>query len=269
MRTTGIVLLFLLLFIRCKTTAPITAGDPIDAVSYGYQPLDPLPVDVRINNKVIDPLTERAAILNALGDETMRIVIGEVEGAGQISYGSSKMGYEGRSYVVVIDYMKFQTYPKLFRYSQDSAAVKIYTLIEQVPDGKMIKQRFLPMYIGVGLRLSANIKVNKGSVDLGNLFLLGMAAQENRVTGSLVIQTLGISGDKITDLLPMPTEISPTAIQNAITALATIKSKIHDADTRISPRTIGFYNVLGGGKETVSDLISICLTGNAILDLPG
>lgn len=264
-------LFFLILItsiVGCKSTIPITSGDPLSAVSFGYQPLDPLPVDVMVNSTKIDPLTRQKAVLDVLSDETIRLVMGEVEGGGHISYGPAKIGYKGKSYEIIIDYMKFQTYPKIFMYAKNEKDIKIFNLIDVVPNGLNTEQSILPLYVGVGLRLKASITENEGSVDLGNLFAIGMAAQAKKVTGTLVVQTLGISGDKITGLIPMPTEISPTSIQNAIMALATIKSKIYDSETRITPRTIGFYNVLGGGKETVNNLISNCLKGNAILELP-
>lgn len=262
------IILVTLTLTGCKTTLPTTDGDPLNAVSYGYQPLDPLPVDVHLNGKKIDPLTKQKEVLNTLSDETIRLVMGEVEGGGHISYGAAKIGYKGHSYEIIIDYMKFQTYPKLFKYSVKDNKTSIYNLVEDLPSGTTVDENILPLYVGVGLRLKASITVNEGSVDLGNLFAIGMAAQAKKVTGTLVVQTLGISGDKITGLIPMPTEISPTSIQNAIMALATIKSKIYDTDTKITPRTIGFYNVLGGGKEIVNGLISNCLQGNAIIELP-
>src|SRR5262245_21660415 len=116
------------ILVGCKTKLPNTSGDPLNAVSYGYQPLDPLPVDVKVGEKTIDPLTRHDDVLNSLSDETIRLVIGEVEGGGNISYGSAKMGYKGHSYEIVIDYMKFQTYPKLFRYVKDEKQTKIYNL---------------------------------------------------------------------------------------------------------------------------------------------
>jgi hypothetical protein len=262
------VFLATLTLTSCQTTLPTTSGDPLNTVSYGYQPLDPLPVDVSINGTKINPLTKQKEVLNALSDETIRLVMGEVTGGGHISYGSAKMGYKGHSYEIVIDYMKFQTYPKPFKYAVKGNKTDVLTPTDTLPTGATAQHNILPLYVGVGLRLKASITVNEGSVDLGNLFSIGMAAQAKKVTGTLVVQTLGITGDKITGLIPMPTEISPTSIQNAIMALATIKSKIYDPETKITPRTMGFYNVLGGGKDIVNELISDCLQGNAILQLP-
>ncbi|WP_116790133.1 hypothetical protein [Flavobacterium psychrotrophum] len=247
----------------CNSTLPATSGEKV--VAYGYQPLDPLPVDVKVGASIVDPLSKHNEILNALGDETMRLAIREIDGSGGATYGPAKIGYKGHSYEVIMDYMKFQTYPKLFRYSKNNDDVLLFDLVENIPAGVTAINGSTPLYVGIGLRLTVNITVNEGSIDLGNLFALGIAAQAKKVSGSLVVQSLGISGDKITGLIPMPSEISPTSIQNAIMALATIKSKIYDTDTKITPRTIGFYNSLGGGKNFLNSFINNCLKGNAII----
>lgn len=251
----------------CKTSQPVTSGDPLNAVGYGYQPLDPLPVDVQLAGNKINPLSKHSEVLNALSDETLRLAIGEVQGDVSISYGPAKIGYKGHSYEVIIDYIKFQTYPKLFRYEKKDKLIKLYDLVQHLPNGVTATQGIMPLYIGVGLRLKATITVNEGSVDLGNLFAIGAAAQAKKVTGTLIVQTLGVSGDKITDLIPMPSEVSQTSLQNAIMALGTIKSKIYDSETKITPRILGFYNTLGGSRDFTSNFIVNCLSGNPVLEL--
>jgi hypothetical protein len=113
----------------------------------------------------------------------------------------------------------------------------------------------------VGLRLTANILVKNVSADLnlGSLFALGVAAKAGQVSGTLVIQTLGVSGPEISGLIPMPGEISESTIQNAILALASIKAKIYDPKTLITPRVVGVFNNLGGGDTTINGVISALL----------
>lgn len=287
-----LVFLTFLMLAGCKPTElPKTSGEQLSKESYGYQPLDPLPIDVYIGDSIINPLTKRVEILNALNDETLRLAVGEIVGGGQVSYGPATIGYEGQYYEIIIDYMKFQTKPITISYMKQtdvdpknkgkvilndlrkvvsesgySFNAKDYRVLNSGGDSNR-QLRVLPLYLGIGLRLKATIKVEDGKVDLGNLFGLGMAAQSKKITGSLIFQTLGISGDKISSLIPMPAEISPTSIQNAITALATIKSKMYDSSTIIVPRSIGFYNVIGGGTEVVNQLISTCLEEKAVLNL--
>jgi hypothetical protein len=231
---------------KTQTEIPGTLGDPKNASNYGYHPLDPLPIDLTVKSKPLD----------LLPDETMRMAIGTVSGDGGISFGPAKIGAEGKNYVVILDYIKFATDSIGVNLSKpDEKGNKIATLAPQPSEVNAV----VPIYIGVGLRLTANIYIKKGNVDLGSLFALGVAAKAEQLSGTLVIQTLGVSGPEISGLIPMPGEISESTIQNAILALASIKAKIYDNKTSISPRVVGVYNTLGGGATTINGFISALL----------
>jgi hypothetical protein len=265
-----LAVLSLALLFSCKTSQPATIGDPKMTEGFGYQPIDPLATIVKLAGVEIDPLAQRAKVLDALPDETMRLAVGEVDGSGGISFGPAKIGYEGKSYVIVIDYIKFRTeaYSIRYRIKPDGKEYDIWDLTG-TPDGDITqwKTRSFPLYLGVGLRIRATITVNKGSVDLGNLFAVGVAGQAQQVTGTMTVQTLGISGEKISSIIPMPSEISPATIQNAILAVGTIKSKIYDADTRVVPRVLGFYNSIGGKTVTVNNILSNGITSSPFINL--
>ncbi|MHB8523804.1 MAG: hypothetical protein ACYDH9_24035 [Limisphaerales bacterium] len=115
--------------------------------------------------------------------------------------------------------------------------------------------------------MTANVLVNEGSIDLGNLIAIGAAAQAKKVSGTLIIQALGISGEGISSSIPIPSEINTTTIQNAIMALGTIKSKIYLDETSISPRVVAVYNNPGGGAETINGFISSLLERELTLDV--
>ena len=58
-------------------------------------------------------------------------------------------------------------------------------------------------------------------------------------------------------MLPLPSEINRTTVQNSILALGSIKAVLHDLEnTKIKPRVVGFYNPIGGGTEFVNGVIS-------------
>lgn len=259
-----VLLPMLFALVSCETarktaSTPLTPGDPQNAPSYGYHPIDPLPVFVKMPDDRPQPTS--TDILGELPDETMRIAIGEIQGSGNITFGPAKTGVAGRSYVVILDYIKFQT--------QSFAVVKKDGRLQRIrdfatfaaPGPAEIEKNgtIVPVYVGVGLRLTANITVTEGTVDLGNLFALGVAAQSKQVTGTMVVQTLGVSGQNISTLIPMPSEINPTTLQNAILALGAIKAKLYDQGTTINPRVVGVYNNLGGGQETINAFISMLL----------
>lgn len=78
-----------------------------------------------------------------------------------------------------------------------------------------------------------------------------------KVTYPLIVQTLGISGKQISSAIPIPDKINESTIQNAITALATIKSKLYDSETNIKPQVVGFG--LAFNVEGAKDLIEATL----------
>ncbi len=122
----------------------------------------------------------------------------------------------------------------------------------------------IPIYIGVGLRLTATVTVLKGEVDLSSLGAIAAEASVNKLTGTLVVQTLGITGKSVASSLPLPSEINQTTIQNAILSLGAIKAVLYDQEnTIITPRVVGIYDPIGGGQDIVNGVISV-LAANPI-----
>lgn len=271
----NIILLVVITIIVCTSCKAFnkhpeiyTQGDPQNSVTYGYQPIDPLPVDIGVEKEDgygIDRLTSyikfperNKRIMASLPDETMRLAIGQIDTKGNISFSTAKTGYAGSSYIVILDYIKCDTKSLPILLAKDSLnKIKDFKAIDDYsikPDSR------IPVYVGVGLRFTATITVNQGTVDLGNLFALGLAAEAKKVTGTLVIQTLGISGKDISALIPMPSQINTTTIQNAIMSLSTIKAKSYDDTAEVNPRILGFYNNIGGGQDTVLKFITAVLS---------
>lgn len=209
---------------------PETPAELRQGPTYSYRPLDPL--DAKLTRPEQVAVTN-CRILELLPDETMRFAVGQVDMSGSVSYGVASAGVAGQRYVVVLDYMKSTTFqhPK------------------PTPDGTTAAIRSAPTYVGIGLRLSANLVVHKGTIDLSSLLSLGVAGEAKQVSGSLMLQTLGVSGPAISAALAIPSDISTASIQAALVSIGTIKSKIYDADTDISPRVVGTYDVFGAQPE--------------------
>ena len=114
----------------------------------------------------------------------------------------------------------------------------------------------------MGLRITADVTIHADSVTL-DLFGLGAAAGLKQATGTLVIQLLGISNPQVSTLIPFPSKLDETTIENAIVALASIRSKMYDKGTYLSAQVVGFYNNIGGaGSEVTNNVISTILTQN-------
>jgi hypothetical protein len=115
----------------------------------------------------------------------------------------------------------------------------------------------VPVYIGIGLRLRANVTVKKGKVNLSNLTALTAAVEAGDATGTMSVQTIGISGRAARTSLLLLDKIDMTTIQNAIQVLASIKASIELEDTTITPRIVGFHNTIGAGSQGVNLIHSL------------
>lgn len=133
-------------------------------------------------------------------------------------------------------------------------AVQQFTAILENPtlslqsNNELTHEVRIPVYVGIGLRIQATVTVLDDSVNLGSFYGLGVAAAQNRVRGSLIIQTLGISGENISPILPISGRINESTIQAAMQSLATIKSNIYDSKTHITPQVVAFglpYSING------------------------
>lgn len=291
--TTKIILFILTItiYLGCSgVKIPKSLGDPKNNFSYGYHPLDPLPV---ITIDTLESKDKNFRLQKSLPDESMRIAIGNYSRNGGITYGNNSIGYKGNRYIVILDYIKYDTKAfnvgvlKAYNRLDEKRNDEIYILpvdslessgkkfMEEIRhfEGRYSRNGYtrssvstttqfttseatLPVFIGIGLRLTATIEVNKGSVDLGNLTALGVAAESGNVSGTLVIQTLGISGENISNLIMMPSEINTTTIQNAILSLGAIKAKMYENDVVLTPRVVGLYNNVGGGEKAINGFIT-------------
>ena len=110
----------------------------------------------------------------------------------------------------------------------------------------------VPVYIGIGLRLKANVTVLKGSVNLTSLPSLTAAVESGDATGTMSVQTIGISGKAARTNLLLLDKIDETTIQNAIQVLANIKASIESEDTVVTPRILGFHNTVAAGPQGIN-----------------
>ncbi len=116
----------------------------------------------------------------------------------------------------------------------------------------------VPVYVGVGLRLTADVNVLSGNVNLSNLGAISASVEAGNSTGTLTVQTLGISGKSVASSLPLPNQINQTTIENAILSLGTIKALMYEDDINLTPRVTGLYLPFAdGSEETVNQLVSM------------
>ena len=277
------------------TTTPITEAEKL--TNYGYIPLDALPVFQEPGRSCTNGEKDTFKLLrDCLPDNTVRLAIGEFNASGGLDFGPLSVGAKNKSYQVVLDYVNNDvayipiyvrastrndsgkvTYLPLYdvNVSNDSNieySVKAATRKhvdangekirgpksgevenEQLSDYHLVE---IPVYIGVGLRLTATFRVLEGDVSL-SLGGLAAAAEANQITGSLVVQTLGATGKDIINLLPLPSEINQTSLQQAISAIGSIKATLGEESAILTPRVLGIYNPVAGGRRVIDGIISL------------
>lgn len=252
--------------VACGPSLPRTSSEMANGSV--YIPLSPKPV-------VLTPAGYKSEdVLNALPNLTMRVSTGITDNTTSLSYGAGAVGQEGHSYTVIVDYLMYTTayLPTCYTWSDQSDKGKfvagetmetLWTVAGRVedrtdtrapgiksPGGAGLRnsstsiQMRIPVYLGVGLRIQANVLVVKGKVQL-SLFGLGTAAEAGHVSGALVFQTLGISGSAISPLIPLPADINQGSIQAAMQALAAIKAKLYDpTGVNVDLQVVGYEATL-------------------------
>lgn len=263
-----------------STYLPRTMGE--ERSGYAYVPLDPLPVvdqfdfDCRAEESLPHTLRDgkRAVpLLDSLPDNAVRVAILNKNNKSGLSFGESSLGLENQRYLVILDYVNVETSNITFVMSEpfdvDSSTIS-YRRIERLDQRERIRTFFsapptnsdelnvvIPVYVGVGLRLTADITVLKGKVNLASLGAIAAGVEAGRVSGSLVVQTLGVSGQQVTSALPLPSEINQTTVQAAILAMGSIKAVLFDPKTRITPRVTGMHlTIQNASDRLVNSVVS-------------
>ncbi len=189
----------------------------------GFKPVDPTEFNddiLIVSEGELDirdlRLLDSEETLGFLNNETVMVSIGQLSSEGKISYIPFSISQKNTSYKVTMDYMKYAT------------------LGQEDESNNFIGYK----RVGVGLRLISLITTAEAGINISDLYSIGLAAKAGKLSGTLMIEVIGIKSKDVTTLLPLPSEINQTTIQNAMQALATIKSKIYDKDTRLYPQVM-------------------------------
>ncbi|WP_146198008.1 hypothetical protein [Caulobacter endophyticus] len=266
-----LILLFGLSLSACATVPlnePISLGEKNAA--YSYIPLDPLPVSVQ-NDKGC--ATTVRTLLDNLPDNAVRIAIQQISGKTDATLGPAVLGASGNQYQVTLDYINADTANIRFlvgyRHPGDKESVPLPITRDFPQDAEVVAIRLagdkelangnevvIPVYVGVGLRLTATVQVIKGKINLSSLGAIAASVEGEKAAGSLVVQTLGINGKQVAASMPLPSELNSTTVANAIQSLGAVKAILYDsANTRVVPRVTGIYNPLPSSDPRVINAI--------------
>lgn len=211
---------------------PQSVGD-VNA-GFRYVAIDPLPVTFGSFSGCTSRSGGTPDLLDAIHDTAARVATEEITGEASASSPVINIGGSGRSYRVTQDFIFYDQAPLRFEVprgtSQKGGAtgtgeVRLLGESGTAPAGSEVVT--VPVYVGVGVRTTANLTVYEGKVNLADLGTISAAAKAGRVRGSLVTQLLGLKGAKVSAHVPMPGELNPTTIQNATVAVGAIKALIY------------------------------------------
>lgn len=227
--------------------------------------------------------TEYGPLLKALPDNAVRMLIERFNASGTVTYGPGKLGAKDETYRVTVDYINADTRnfrvwisksmqrwddgklvpvsliapPDLDKYVPETEFFQITRdPADKGEDGSGFVEYNIPIYIGIGLRVTATVDVVAASANISGIGVIGAEAEAERLKGSLIVQTLGVNGKSIAAALPIQSELNRTTAQNAIVAVGSIKALLYADETTVSPRVVGIYLPFPGGKPLVNALIS-------------
>lgn len=221
-------------------------------------------------------------LLESLPDISVRFAVASVDASGGLTFGPAKITAKNGNYKAVLDYVNVDAIPVTFwisaivdgkRVSPSKARhgqlpVSGFEAVLQTEDGVGIDKPSeaselvtIPVYVGVGMRLSADIAALEGGVPLTSLGVIGLEAQAKRLIGTLSVQTIGIAGESVATSLPLPSKLDQTTIENGILSIGSSRAVVYrrDAQTTSSittPRVVGLYSPIGSDPALVNAIYS-------------
>jgi hypothetical protein len=270
------------------------------ASGFGYIPLDGLTVATQLDFRTCfgDEGKRNSQpprpLLEALPDVSVRFAVASFDANGALTFGPAKVTAAGQTYRAVLDYVNVDALPFEFLLrknvrTKDGAIVWV-GIGERVRPGDEImsyearwvqpylapadvksvrdsatslrfEQVTIPVYVGIGMRLSADILARRAGINLTSLGGIAAEAQVNAVSGTLTVQTLGISGKSIATALPLPSKLDQTTVENGILALGSSRALIYNTaavggDVITTPRVVGMYSPVGTDPRLINAIYS-------------
>lgn len=219
---------------------------------YSYIAIDPLPVAhtgfAKCPRRTPGGTPD---VLDGLPHYASRVSTRLISGEAGVKGGPATVGTSGNTYELVQDFIAYdETNLRFTLAERASVQGKGGGAAGERPVARLMAENerarapsdetVVPVYVGVGLRLTAIVTVLKGNVGLDFAAISG-AARAERVKGGLVVQTLGVNGPRVATLMPLPGELNATTIQNAAVALGAIKALLYDADTGKTATVVGIH----------------------------
>jgi hypothetical protein len=221
----------------CTHAERVLEDDIAPSVAIEQGKLEYLPIEPvhKYSVKIYDPEQDTLKVVywDSLPDsskvhllpvQSAQVSVAKTNLDGELSYLSSAISQEKGSYTVIMDYMKYRV-EHIYNSAGETDSI--------VGNAK----------IGIGLRIRAQVNTSRSNLNLGSLLGLGIEAKRENLSGSISVDVIGIDSKDVTHLIPLTSEIDQTSIQSALQALASIKTKIYDDETRLTPHIVAVTNV--------------------------
>ena len=256
---------------------PRTLGE--DAANYGYVPVDPLPVRDEGQGRCSSP-----ELLDRLPDLSVRFAVADAEQAAGLEFGPSQVTAKNQTYRAVLDYINADSIPAVMQIDKivRGKGRVPFSVTEYDHDlvgfdanligfGRAGRSDFaaseeenvlvFPIYVGVGLRLTADIRALKGKINLSSLASIGANAEADNLTGTMTVQTLGVTGKPIATALPLPNKLDQTTIEQSILAIGTTRAILYntgadDENVVKQPRVVGIYSPVDTDPRLINAVYS-------------
>ncbi len=226
-----------------RTGAETASGSPENFRE--YQPIDPLPAaSVTVYNASGNALQEvfwaslddNKQVADLLPLQSAQVFVSRIDASGTVSYLTASMSGKKGIYVVIMDYMKYR--------------------VEDVID-QSARDFIGSAKVGVGLRIKAVVETTEARLNLGSLFAIGVEARRGRLRGGISVDVIGIDSPDVTNLIPLTSEIDQTSIQSALQALASIKTKISDGATKLTPHVMAIKQARQAAAERIKEQTTV------------
>lgn len=186
----------------------------------------------KISIQDIGAVTHDNSLLLSFPNVVSSVTIYQVDQSGSLSLFGNSLSAKNSVYEVIYDYTQTQ-----------SIELDNHTFV----------------LVGISVRMVAKVQTKSQGINLSSIEGLGIAATNNKISGSLEVRSVGISWDKLNTSIPVTTDLSPASISNALQTVATIKSHIYDSDVKITPQ---FLAVSQGVQDSSSNAAGTAAQSN-------
>jgi hypothetical protein len=125
----------------------------------------------------------------------------------------------------------------------------------------------IPIYVGIGTRLTADLHSLKGGLTITSLASIGASANGSRLVGRMSVQTIGVNSQTVAVGLPISSQLDQTSIESAILAVGNSRAEFyHMADNSGNAypavRVVGLYSPIGTDAALINGIYSELASAN-------